>query len=175
VRALNRPILSCIFANFLGLLLVAAPACSARFDTDELGADSGAGSSDDDGSDDDGGDDDDGTGDGGVPGDGGEPDGGDDGSEPDGGDDGSEPDAGDDGGDDGPEPDAGEECGGAPGAECCSSEVDSCGDDWIECLEGSTCVACGGNGQPCCEEGDPCNALLGNLTCLVDECGLLGL
>jgi hypothetical protein len=168
VRALNRPILSCIFANFLGLLLIGAPACSAKFDTDDLGADSGVGSSDDGGSDDGG---DDGAGDGGVPGgDAGDQDGGGDG-EPDGGDDG-EPDAGDDGGDDGPEPDAGEQCGGAPGAECCSSEVDSCNDDWIECLNGATCVECGADGQPCCEEGDPCNELLGNLTCVLGECGL---
>jgi hypothetical protein len=170
VRALNRPILSCILANLFGLLLVAAPACSATFDTDDLGADAGSGSSTDGGTDDGG--DDDGSGDGDTPsGDAGDGDGGDDGGEPDGG--GGEPDGGGgepDGG--GGEPDAGEQCGGAPGAECCSSDVNSCGDEWIECLNGSTCAACGGQDQPCCEDGDPCNELLGNLTCLLGTCGL---
>jgi hypothetical protein len=180
VRVLHRPILSCIIANFLALLLIAAPACSARFDTDNLGADASQGSSTDGGSDDDGGDDDgtggDGTGDGGIPGgDAGEQDGGgDDGSDDDGGDDDGEPDAGDD---DGPEPDAGDgECGGV-GQPCCEPmNADSCtAGDFVECTgPGGTCQPCGQElGEACCETAPRCDSILGAVTCELGICDSL--
>jgi hypothetical protein len=109
--------------------------------------------------------------DGGESGDGGGTDGAEDaGDEGDGDPDSGQPPPGDAGNDAGSTPDAGGEpdaavCGGS-GEPCCSTEIDSCDDEFLECA-GGVCRPCGQVGGPCCETAPVCET---GIQCVLEMC-----